>query len=140
MDGLQAAVLNTKLPYILKWTASRIGNASFYAKHLSGVDAIVLPKVRPDSKHTFHLYVIRAVKRDQLMNYLTNEGIETAIHYPIALPNLKAYKYLGHSENDFPIASKYQSEILSLPMFPELTEEIVVYVADKIKSFYKSNI
>ena len=138
MDGLQAAILNAKLPYILKWTDARIANALLYKKHFSDIREIILPVIRPNSKHTFHLYVIRAAKRDELMNYLKNEGIETAIHNPTALPNLTAYKYLGLSENNFPIASKYQSEILSLPMYPELTEEKIVFIANKIKSFYKT--
>src|SRR5579875_3133579 len=93
MDGLQAAVLSAKLPYISQWTEKRIQNAALYNKYLSGIDEIVLPKVRPDSKHTFHLYVIRALKRDELMNFLKEKNIETVIHYPTALPNLPAYAY-----------------------------------------------
>jgi dTDP-4-amino-4,6-dideoxygalactose transaminase len=136
MDGMQAAILSTKLRYILKWTNARINNADLYIKHLAGVHEIILPIVRPDSKHTFHLFVIRTKKRDQLMNYLKDEGIETAIHYPKALPNLSVYKYLGYSENDFPIASRYQAEILSLPIYPELTEDMIIYVSEKIKIFF----
>lgn len=137
MDGLQAAVLNAKLPYILKWTETRIINASFYNTYLEGIRQIILPVVRPNSKHTFHLYVIRAERRNELMNYLKLEGIETAIHYPTILPGLAAYKYLGLTKDDFPIASKYQSQILSLPLYPELTQEMIVYIAKKIKSFYE---
>jgi dTDP-4-amino-4,6-dideoxygalactose transaminase len=82
------------------------------------------------------LYVIRAKKRNELANYLKEAGIETAIHYPTALPNLPAYRYLGWKENDFPIASKYQEEILSLPMYPELSENMISYISKKIKQFY----
>ena len=136
MDGLQASVLNVKLPHIIKWTEARITNAQIYSSLLSGNSNICLPKVRPHSKHTFHLYVIRTKKRDELMEFLKSKGIETAIHYPTALPNLKAYQYLDYSANDFPVASKYQSEILSLPMYPELNPEMIRYVADQINCFY----
>lgn len=137
LDGLQAAVLSAKLPHILKWTDKRIQNAAIYDKHLANISQIKLPKVRKDSKHTFHLYVIRAEKRDELAAYLKEKGIETAVHYPTALPNLKAYAHLNKTENGFPVATKLQDEILSLPMYPELTEEQITYVADTIRDFYK---
>jgi len=137
MDGIQAAVLSAKLPYILSWTENRITNAALYNKYLSDISQIILPIIRPESKHTFHLYVIRAQRRDELANFLKEQGIETAIHYPTALPNLEAYKYLNISINSFPIATKYQSEILSLPMYPELTEDKIIYIAEKIKQFYQ---
>ncbi len=136
MDGLQAAILDAKLPHILKWTDLRIKNAGLYDKHLAGIEDIILPKVRPDTKHTFHLYVIRTGRRNQLAEFLKENGIETAVHYPVALPNMKAYEYLGHSPADFPIASQFQDEILSLPLFPELTEQQIIYVAGKIREFF----
>lgn len=136
MDGLQAAILDAKLPHILKWTDLRIKNAGLYDKHLDGIEDIILPKVRPDTKHTFHLYVIRTGRRNQLAEFLKENGIETAVHYPVALPNMKAYEYLGHSAADFPIASQFQDEILSLPLFPELTEQQIIYVAGKIREFF----
>ena len=138
LDGLQAAILSAKLPYIIKWTELRIRNAELYNQYLGDCKEIVLPKVRPETKHTFHLYVIRAQRRDELAAYLKEQGIETAVHYPTALPNLPAYKYLGYTEKDFPIATAYQSQILSLPMYPELTEEMIAYVAATIKKFYAS--
>ncbi len=138
MDGMQAAILSAKLPYILKWTEQRILNAALYDKHLEGIDQIVKPKVRPDSKHTFHLYVVRAQKRDELMAYLKEAGIETAIHYPTALPNLKAYAHLNYTSKEIPVATALQNEILSLPLYPELDEEKIKHVADTVRSFYKS--
>lgn len=137
MDGLQAAILSAKLPYTLRWTEQRIANAQLYNKHLQGIQQIVLPQVRPGTKHTFHLYMIRAEKRDELQEYLKANGVETAIHYPSALPNLPAYKYLGASSHDFPVASRLQDEILSLPMYPELDENSIRYIADSIRSFYQ---
>lgn len=136
LDGIQAAVLNVKLPYILKWTEQRIQNAELYYKNLSEVNEIEIPKVRKDTKHTFHLYVIRAQKRDELAEFLSKKGISNAIHYPKILPNLPAYDYLNHSTNDFPVASEYEGQILSLPMYPELTEEMIKYVGEQIKEFY----
>jgi dTDP-4-amino-4,6-dideoxygalactose transaminase len=136
LDSLQAAILKAKLPYILEWTEKRIHNASRYDQYLANIPPIALPRIRPDSKHTFHLYVIRAQRRDALMQFLKDQGIETTMHYPVALPNLPAYRYLGHSPSDFPVATRLQEEILSLPMYPELKEEMIQYIADKIRTFY----
>ena len=136
LDGLQAAILTAKLPYILKWTDSRISNAELYDKHLSGISQLLIPVVRPGSKHSFHLYVVRVEKRDELMAFLKENSIETAIHYPTALPNLPCYKYLGNTTAQFPVATALQSEILSLPLYPELTEEQIRHVAAVIRQFY----
>jgi dTDP-4-amino-4,6-dideoxygalactose transaminase len=136
LDGLQAAILTAKLPFILDWTKKRIEKAVLYNKYLHNVKQIVLPQVRPHTKHTFHLYVVRAKKRDGLMLWLKEKGVETAIHYPTALPNLPAYQYLKYTNADFPIANAYQNEILSLPIYPEISEEMIRYVAAVISDFY----
>lgn len=138
LDGLQAAILSAKLPHIFEWTEKRIANAALYNKYLADVREIILPTVRPESKHTYHLYVIRAKKRRELADNLREHGIETVIHYPKILPNLEAYRYLGHTVSDFPVANQLQGEILSLPMYPELSEEMIRYVADAIQNFYQS--
>lgn len=117
MDGLQAAILSAKLPHILRWTEQRIANAQLYNKHLQGIEQIVLPQVRPGTKHTFHLYMIRAEKRDELQEHLKANGVETAIHYPSALPNLPAYKYLGVSSHDFPVATRLQESFILIYVF-----------------------
>jgi dTDP-4-amino-4,6-dideoxygalactose transaminase len=136
LDGLQAAILSAKLPYILDWTRNRIQNAALYNNFLEGIDEVKIPLVRPNTEHTFHLYVILADRRDELMAYLGERGIETVIHYPTALPNLPAYRYLNHTPSDFPVATLLQKKILSLPMYPELQEEQIRYVADCIRSYY----
>ena len=136
MDGLQASILSAKLPYILEWTNRRIELAEMYDRHLQGIDEIVTPSVRPGTKHSFHLYVICARKRDSLMEFLRQKGIETSIHYPRALPNLPAYGYLGHVPSDFPVATSLQDEILSLPLYPELIEPMIEVIAKNIKAFY----
>lgn len=137
LDALQAAILSVKANYILEWTQKRIDNASKYSTLLKDVTGLVTPYVRENTRHTFHLYVIRTNKRDQLKKHLESHSIQTAIHYPTALPNLPAYSYLGHSKDDFPVASKYQHEILSLPMHADLTDSQIEYVCEKISSFFK---
>jgi len=137
LDGLQAAILSAKLPYILEWTEKRILNSHLYSKYLSDIREVILPVTRPGSKHTFHLYVIRTKYRNELAEFLKLKGIETAIHYPVALHNMPAYEYLNYQPTDFPVSNEYQDMILSLPMYPELSEESIIYVADSIKEFFK---
>lgn len=137
LDGLQASILSAKLPYLQEWTAKRIQIANNHDRNLAGIKEIVLPIIRPGSKHVFHLYVIRAQKRDELMEYLKTKGIETAIHYPTALPNLPAYSYLRHTPADFPVASALQKEIVSIPIYPELTDEMMNHIANSIREFYR---
>ncbi len=136
LDGLQAAILSAKLPYILKWTEQRIGVASWYNKYLNSISEVKLPVVRPASVHTYHLYVIRAQKRDELMKYLKEQGVETAIHYPTPLPGLPAYKYLNYQTSDYPVSDKLQGEILSLPVYPEMTEQMVSHISTLLRKFY----
>lgn len=136
LDGIQAAVLRTKLPHILSWTKKRKAVAASYDELLQGIGDLVIPSKRKHSDHSYHLYVIRTNKRDELKKFLSEKGIATAIHYPVALPNMEAYKYLGHSRKDFPVASKYESKILSLPIFPEISEDQLFYICKSISDFY----
>lgn len=140
LDGLQAAILSAKLPYIHKWTDERINHADTYTKLLKSVGDLKLPGIRPGSKHSFHLYVVKTQYRNELQEFLKLRGIETAVHYPVTLPLMEAYKYLGHNESDFPIAAKHQNEILSIPMYPELSSVQIEYVVDSIKTFYETNL
>ncbi len=136
LDGLQSAILNVKLKYINIWTERRREVARKYSELFSTVPQIITPYVNHKTKPAWHLYVIQAQKRDELQKFLKENGIATGIHYPIALPNLQAYQYLGHNESDFPIASRLQNEILSLPIFPEITQQEIEFVANNIKKFY----
>ncbi|MBA7508997.1 dTDP-3-amino-3,4,6-trideoxy-alpha-D-glucose transaminase [subsurface metagenome] len=136
LDGIQAAILNVKLKYLKEWSVKRNNNAKIYNIKLKVMEDVITPRIQTDREHIFHLYVIQSRKRDDLREYLSKNGISTGIHYPIALPNLIAYKYLKYAPDDFPISSKLQNEILSLPMYPELTEEEIDYVVYKIKEFY----
>ena len=136
LDGLQAAILNVKLPYIIDWTNQRIKNAITYTQKLAEIQEITIPQIRSNTKHSFHLYVILAEKRDELKQYLQDKGIETAIHYPKMLPNLQAYQYLGINPSNFKVANQLESKILSLPLYPELTEDQIEYVSNCIKTFF----
>lgn len=138
LDGLQAAILETKLKHIDEWTKKRIAAAAKYSVLLSDVNEIVTPKTRENCKHVFHVYNIRAEKRDQLQNALKEAGIATSVHYPTALPNMPAYQYLNHKPSDFPFATANQDSILSLPIFPEITDEQIGYVVENIIRFYNS--
>jgi dTDP-4-amino-4,6-dideoxygalactose transaminase len=138
MDGLQAAVLNVKLKYIDEWTDKRRKAARSYDKLLSGIPQVTTPKVHDSNKHVFHLYVIKAERRDDLRVFLDKKGIKTILNYPTALPYLDAYQYLGHKHSDFPIAKENQECILSLPLYPEISEEKIKYVANCIEAFCKT--
>ena len=136
LDGIQAAILRVKLRHLPDWNECRRQNAYLYNNHLKG-SGVVTPVEIPDVKAIYHLYVVRIRdgKRERLQDYLKSNGIATGIHYPIALPNLMAYGYLNHKEEDFIEASNASREILSLPMFPELEELQIAFVSDKIKEF-----
>ena len=136
LDGLQAALLSAKLPHVQAWTAARQHLASEYDARLDGVGDLILPRVRGEAMHVYHVYVVRTLHRDALRDYLGSRGVQTAIHYPTALPLLKAYEYLGHSAADFPVASRNQGQILSLPMFPELGVEALEYTVSCIRDFF----
>ena len=139
LDGIQAAVLSVKLKRIHEWNNQRRKIGLIYSELLSDIDFANPPLLRKCSEHVYHLYVIRTDKRDSLQEYLTTCGISSGIHYPTALPFLSAYKYLGHKPSDFPIAHRYQSQILSLPMYPEMTNEMCEVVTKKIIEFYRQS-
>jgi dTDP-4-amino-4,6-dideoxygalactose transaminase len=136
LDGLQAAILAAKLPHVEAWTRARQERAARYVELFSSMEEVVTPKIRPDATHVFHVFNVRVPKRDALQKHLKEKGIETNRHYPTPLPLLKAYQYLGHAAEDFPVAVRHAREILSLPIFPELIEEQMRYVVETIKDFY----
>ena len=132
MDGLQAAILNVKLPHLSAWTEARRRVAVRYDHLFKSVGDVVTPKVGAGRDHVYHLYVVRTEKRDVLRKHLTNAGIATVLNYPKALPFYPAYAYLGHVPEDFPAAYANQSRILSIPIYPEMTDEMIEYVAAQI--------
>jgi len=139
LDSIQAVVLQSKLRHIDDWNKARNSHALKYNALLGDVKQIQCPKLRPDAFHIFHLYVVRAERRDDLAAFLKTKGVFTGIHYPTSLPLMPAYRYLRHQPSDFPVAYECQDQILSLPMYPELTEEQIIYVTDTIKAFYRNS-
>lgn len=131
MDGLQAAVLSVKLPHLESWTEARIQHANDYDRLLADSN-LVLPQVIDGGRHVFHLYVVRSSQRDLLLRHLSDQGIGVGIHYPTALPFLECYVERGYQPEDFPVAHRVTQEILSLPMFAELTLEQQDYVASTL--------
>jgi dTDP-4-amino-4,6-dideoxygalactose transaminase len=138
MDGLQAAVLNAKLPHLPAWTAARRRVAACYNELLEDVGDVITPTVKSDRDHVYHLYVIRTENRDALREHLSQAGISTVLNYPKALPFYPAYAYLGHVPKNFPAAYFNQSRILSLPIYPEMPEEAITHVANVISHFWSS--
>lgn len=136
LDELQASILSVKLKNLNSWTVQRQKIASLYNEMLNGIGDIVIPYVHPDSTHSYHLYVIRTSKRDELHNFLASKGIGTLIHYPIPPHLQKAYKNLGHKEGDYPIAENLSKTILSLPIWPGINLEQVEFVVREIKKFF----
>lgn len=133
MDGLQAAILSVKLKYLTKWTKQRQENAAVYNTLLGNSKTIQIPVCPPHSTHVYHLYMVQVDKREKVMNYLKDNGIQTAIHYPHGLPFVDCYKDRHHNDS-FPNVARYQDRIISLPMYAELGEKEIAHVADTLKS------
>jgi len=136
LDEIQAAVLHVKLRRLDFWNERRRDIAKLYEELLSGVKGLTTPTKLDSVKHVYHLYVVRCQQRDNLQRWLTSRGVSTGIHYPIPIHLTEAYKTLGYSRGSFPITERYAGEILSLPMFPELTDQEVEYVCDSVREFY----
>jgi dTDP-4-amino-4,6-dideoxygalactose transaminase len=136
LDAVQAGILHVKLAHLAKWNAQRRERAAEYNRIFAGADEAVVPPFEPSwSRAVYHLYVVRAEDRDGLMNDLKKVGIGTGIHYPIPLHLQKAYAALNYRLGDFPVAEKAAAEIVSLPMFPQLTGEQQARVVEEILSF-----
>ncbi len=134
LDELQAAVLRVKLPHLERWNALRREHASLYDALLAG-SSVVTPTVAPANRHVYHLYVVRAPRRDALCSWLRERGIATGIHYPIPIHLQRAYAHLGYWPGDLPVTEEAAAEIVSLPMYPELEAEEIAYVADAVHAF-----
>jgi dTDP-4-amino-4,6-dideoxygalactose transaminase len=136
LDAIQAGLLHAKLSHLAKWNAQRRERAAEYNRLFAAADdAVVLPFEPSWSRAVCHLYVVRADDRDGLMNHLQKAGIGTGIHYPIPLHLQKAYSAMNYRSGDFPVSEKAAAEIVSLPMFPQLTAEQQAMVVEEILSF-----
>ena len=139
LDSLQAAVLEIKLKYLDQWTQRRIHNASIYQNLLSdrGLKEFVqTPSALPENFHVYNQYVIRVKKRDDLKAYLSQKDIGSEVYYPVPLHLQACYRSLGHAQGAFPESERAANETLALPIYPELTEDQLVYVVENIKKFY----
>lgn len=132
LDALQAAILRAKLPHLDKWNERRRALANRYRQLLTGLP-IVLPSEPPFTTSVYHLFVVRTSRRDEIQRHLKTRGIETGIHYPISLHLQPAYRYLGYSEGDFPLAEQAAREVLSLPMYPELSKEQISQIVEAVR-------
>jgi dTDP-4-amino-4,6-dideoxygalactose transaminase len=132
LDGLQSAILRVKLKYLDEWNEKRRKNASIYNGLLKNLN-IVTPYEEEYAKHVYHLYVIRTKRRDEIYKFLQEKGILCGIHYPLPLHLQKAYQFLGYKEGDFPVAEECAKEVISLPIYPELKREEIVYIAEALK-------
>ena len=133
IDTIQAAILRIKLRKLNDATANRISRANRFSEMLKDVKGLTLPAVMTDDKQVFHLYVIHVADRDGLKNKLSEAGISTGIHYPIALHRQPAYAYKNYGEGSFPVAEYNAAHCLTLPLWPEMTQEQQDYVVEKIK-------
>jgi len=131
MDTIQAAILRIKLRHLPSWTTARRRAAASYSNGLSK-KAVKVPFIAQDSEHAFHLFVVRSEERDDLQKRLNGSGIQTGVHYPIPLHLQKAYAYLGYGVGSFPEAEASAKEVLSLPIWPEISSDQLKYVCDAI--------
>ena len=139
-------MLGVKLNYLPEWTEGRRRVAEKYGQLLGDFDRVILPKEMSWARHVYHLYVIRVKSenqnsksetRDNLQKYLGEQGISTGLHYPVPLHKQECFSSLGYKTGDFPVTEDLAETGLSLPMFPELNDEQISYVAGKVKEFFK---
>lgn len=134
LDDLQAAILLVKLRHLNTWNKRRAQLAKIYKKNLTHV---TMPTIRKDAQSNNHLFVIESNKRNALQAYLLKHGIKAQIHYPVPIHLQKCYKHLGFKTGSFPVAEKLAKTILSLPIYAELTEKEILYIAQKVNAFYE---
>ena len=134
LDNLQAAVLNVKLRHLNSWNVSRQRVAALYDEGLADIPSVVTPVSAPGAYHVYHLYVVRVPRRDLVRERMAAKGIRTGIHYPVPCHEQPAYAASGFGPNDFPVSSQTAREVLSLPMYPELTEEQVTTIVAALRA------
>lgn len=138
LDTLQAAILLVKLRYLNAWTEKRRANAAYYRQALAGVRPVICPSDQPNERPAYHTFVISADRRDELKTFLQERGVGSAIHYPTPIHMMTVGRTLNHKAGDFPVTERLAGRILSLPVYPELEEADLAYVAETIRAFYKA--
>lgn len=137
LDEIQAALLSVKLKFLQQLTNQRVEIANIYNKELANIDGLVLPIVNTGATHVYHIYLIRTTNRDSLMQHLLDDGISPFIHYPLPPHLQEAYKELGYSKGDFPLAEEIANTCLSIPLYPGLSENEIYRIVESIKLFFK---
>lgn len=137
LDEMQAAILTAQLPCVVEWNKRRREIASQYTEGLA--DLVIVPAETRNSSHVYHLYVLQSNDRDGLQKYLADKGIGTLIHYPVPAHLQRAYAYRGYKRGDLPVSELITGRILSLPMFPELTDEQVQRVIEEVRNYHIMN-
>lgn len=133
LDAIQAAVLRVKLRHLNQWNSERRRAAAWYTERLAGLADVRTPETAPWAEHVFHLYVVRVPDRDRVFERMLEDGIGVGLHYPVPLHLQPAYAHLGHSKGDFPVTEEVCSGILSLPIYPEITEDQVDQVVESLR-------
>lgn len=133
MDGIQAAVLRVKLKHLAQWNAQRRAHAKRYYELLTGIPGLSLPREAEYAQHVYHVFAVLTARRDEVLAELGQRGVQCGIHYPIPVHLQEAYQHLRLGPGSFPVAERTSAELLSLPMFPELTEEQIGYVVSSLR-------
>ena len=136
IDTIQAAMLLVKLEHLDEWTEKRRSNAHIYQTLLATIPSVKVLQDEEFTRSVYHTFVIQAQDRDNLKAYLTDQGVGTAIHYPVPIHLQEAAKNLGYGLGSFPVTEEQAQNILSLPVYPELTEAQLEYVAGCVRNFY----
>ena len=134
MDGIQGAILRVKLRHLEDWTEARRSRAKLYDAALADVTRLTPPTQAAERRHVYHVYAVRSAERDRIREELTQANIQSGLHYPIPVHLQKAHEDLGHKTGDFPVSEKAAAEVLSLPIFPEMTDEQVRIVGETIRN------
>ncbi len=140
LDALQAAVLHVKLKYLDRWTEGRRRNATRYGRLFEDaklLDRVVLPNTEAGNYHVFNQYTIRVQKRDELRDYLKERGVGTEVYYPLPLHLQTCYQDLGYPKGSFPVSESASEEVLSLPVYAELTDQQLTYVVETVASVHR---
>jgi dTDP-4-amino-4,6-dideoxygalactose transaminase len=135
LDEIQAVVLRAKLPHLAEWNQKRCEHARLYGSLIKS-NGVILPSEHAENNPVYHLYVIRTTKRDELQAFLKEKGVFTGIHYPIPVHLQESIKFLGYKPGDFPVTEQVVSQIISLPMYAELKNEEIEYIANLIETFF----
>ncbi len=137
LDEIQAAILRVKLPHMPQWNSQRRSHAAHYGTLLAGNQAVTVPREASYAEHVYHLYVVRVPQRDELLAFLREQGVGAGVHYPVPCHLQPALRRLGYRKGDLPVTERVAAEVLSLPMYPELTAEQRARVVEAVEAFFE---